>query len=135
MMEFLSVESINKKKGNRLSVDNISFKLNKGQRLGLAGETGSGKSTLLKIISGLEQTDAGCVKFKGNKVVGPYDKLIPGHEDIGYLSQHFELRNHYRVEEILEYATLLTAEKANIIFDVCRITHLLKRKTDQLSGG
>src|SRR6476660_1440979 len=131
-MEFLSVESIKKKKGNRLSVDNISFSLDKGQRLGIAGETGSGKSTLLKIISGLEQTDTGSVSFKGNKVIGPYEKLIPGHAGIAYLSQHFELRNHYRVEEILEYATLLSEEKAITIFEICQITHLLKRKTDQL---
>jgi ABC-type sugar transport system ATPase subunit len=135
MMEFLRVDEISKKKGDRLAVDNISFQLKQGEQLGIAGETGSGKSTLLKIISGFEQTDSGNIYFKGNKVPGPYDKLIPGHPGIAYLSQHFELRNHYRVEEILEYATLLTEEKANSIFEICRITHLLKRKTDQLSGG
>ena len=134
-MEFLRVDSINKQKGSRLAVDNVSFKLAKGQRLGIAGETGSGKSTLLKIISGFEQADSGTVYFKENKVLGPNDKLIPGHPGIAYLSQHFELRNHYRVEEILEYATLLSEEKANAIFDICRVRHLLKRKTDQLSGG
>jgi ABC-type sugar transport system ATPase subunit len=135
MMEFLRVESISKQKGNRLAVDNVSFHFAKGQRLGIAGETGSGKSTLLKIISGFEQADAGTVYFNQNKVIGPYDKLIPGHPGIAYLSQHFELRNHYRVEEILEYATLLSEEKASAIFEICRVTHLLKRKTDQLSGG
>jgi len=82
MMEFLRVESISKQKGNRLAVDNVSFHLSKGKRLGIAGETGSGKSTLLKIISGFEQADSGAVYFKGNKVLGPNDKLIPGHPGI-----------------------------------------------------
>ena len=118
-----------------MAVDNVSFQFAKGERLGIAGETGSGKSTLLKIISGFEQADSGAVYFNENKVFGPNEKLIPGHPGIAYLSQHFELRNHYRVEEILEYATLLSEEKANLIFDICRVRHLLKRKTDQLSGG
>ncbi|HSB94132.1 MAG TPA: ABC transporter ATP-binding protein, partial [Flavitalea sp.] len=135
MMEFLSVESITKQKGNRLAADNISFQVAEGQRLGIAGETGSGKSTLLKIIAALEQPDSGAVYFKGIKVPGPNEKLIPGHPNIAYLSQHFELRNNYRVEEVLEYATLLPEEKAQAIFDICRVTHLLKRRTDQLSGG
>jgi len=134
-MEFLTVDNLYKKKGNRSAVNGISFTLNEGVRLGIAGETGSGKSTLLKLIAGLEQCDSGKVYFNGELVLGPLDKLIPGHPGIAYLSQHFELRNHYRVEEILEYATLLSEERARLIFDVCRITPLLKRKTDQLSGG
>ena len=95
-----------------MAVDNVSFQFAKGERLGIAGETGSGKSTLLKIISGFEQADSGAVYFNENKVFGPNEKLIPGHPGIAYLSQHFELRNHYRVEEILEYATLLSEEKS-----------------------
>lgn len=135
VMDFLRVELLTKHKGSRPAVEGVSFTLRQGEQLGIAGETGSGKSTLLKIIAGFEQADHGRVSFKGHRVEGPLEKLIPGHPGIAYLSQHFELRNHYRVEEILEYATLLSAAEAARIFSLCRIEHLLKRKTDQLSGG
>ena len=105
------------------------------QKLAIAGETGSGKSTLLKMICGWVQPDAGEMLFDGNKIIGPEDQLLPGHPGIGYLSQHFELRNNYRVHELLEMALQLEQQLADKIFEVCRISHLLRRRTDQLSGG
>jgi ABC-type Fe3+/spermidine/putrescine transport system ATPase subunit len=89
----------------------------------------------MKMIAGLMQPDGGQVIFNGKRVEGPLEKLIPGTPGIAYLSQHFELRNNYRVEEILAYANVLPEEEAEILFEVCRINHFLTRRTDQLSGG
>lgn len=134
-MKFLEVNGIGKQIGLERVLDSISFELLQGVRLGIAGETGSGKSTLLKIIAGLVQADEGQVRFEGEKVTGPWEKLVPGHPSIAYLSQHFELRNNYRVEEILEYNTKISEADAALMFQICRIDHLLKRRTDELSGG
>lgn len=134
-MGFLEVSNISKKQGGNAIVDDVSFSQARFQKLAIAGETGSGKSTLLKMIAGLIQPDDGLIKFNDKHILGPEFKLIPGHPDIAYLSQHFELRNSYRVEEILSYSNKLTDEMANAIFEVCMINHLVKRKTDQLSGG
>ncbi|MDB5192381.1 MAG: transporter ATP-binding protein [Segetibacter sp.] len=134
-MSLLNVSGIGKQKNGEIILDNIHFTQEKGKKLAIAGETGSGKSTLLKIIAGLIQPDKGEVFFEGNRVLGPEEKLLPGHPAIAYLSQHFELRNNYRVEEVLEMANKMTPEEADLVFEVCRIKHLLKRKTDQLSGG
>lgn len=60
---------------------------------------------------------------------------MPGHPQIAYLSQHFELLNHYRVAELLEMNQQLTSEEAERIYAICRIDHLLQRWTHQLSGG
>lgn len=46
----------------------VSFKLERGEILGIVGESGSGKSTLLKLLSGLEEPDAGEIKLHGNKL-------------------------------------------------------------------
>jgi ABC-type sugar transport system ATPase subunit len=73
--------------------------------------------------------------FDNAKVAGPEERLIPGHPGIAYLSQDFELRNNYRMEELLAYANKLTAKEAEALYAVCRIDHLLKRKNDQVSGG
>jgi ABC-type sugar transport system ATPase subunit len=81
------------------------------------------------------QPDTGEVLFENERVLGPEEKLIPGHPHIAYLSQYFELRNNYRVEEILAMANKMSDKEAQTIYEVCRISHLLKRRTDQLSGG
>lgn len=118
-----------------LVLNNISFQQNEGQKIAITGASGAGKTTLLKIIAGWEQTDSGVVIFKGEKVKGPEEQLLPGHKGIAYLSQHFELWNNYTIHEILHYNTQLSDKESNKLFQICRIEHLLKRKTNQLSGG
>lgn len=134
-MDLLSVNQISKQANGVFALENISFSQPALKKISIAGETGSGKTTLLKIIAGLVQPDSGEVLFEGKRVEGPLEKLLPGHPAIGYLSQHFELRNNYRVEEELEARRLVSEARAIHIYEVCRISHLLKRKTDQLSGG
>jgi ABC-type Fe3+/spermidine/putrescine transport system ATPase subunit len=134
-MNFLQVSGISKALGGQVILQDIHFTQRKGQQIAIAGESGSGKSTLLKIIAGLIQPDAGEVLFEGSPVEGPNEKLIPGHPHIAYLSQHFELRNNYRVEEVLEYANTLPPEESKRLYEICHISHLLQRKTDQVSGG
>jgi ABC-type sugar transport system ATPase subunit len=134
-MNALCVSGISKRTGTDFLLDDIYFTQQRFQKIAIAGETGSGKSTLLKIIAGLIQPDGGEVLFENERVAGPDEKLIPGHPGIGYLSQHFELRNNYRVEELLEMANKVSDNEASAIYKICRITELLKRKTDQLSGG
>ncbi|MDB5230705.1 MAG: Fe(3+)-transporting ATPase [Chitinophagaceae bacterium] len=134
-MNLLTVSGVNKETGGNVILKDISFTQTKNQKIGIAGASGSGKTTLLKIISGLAQRSSGEVLLNNKKVWGPEEKLIPGHSSIGYISQHFELRNNYRVEEELSYTNQLPDAEAAAIYEVCRITHLLKRKTDQLSGG
>ncbi len=134
-MSFLQVTGIIKKEATTTPVKELSFIQQRAERLAIVGETGSGKSTLLKMISGLLQPDGGVVIFDGKPVKGPMQQLIPGHPRIAYLSQHFELRNHYWVEEVLQMVSQVTDEEASRIYAVCRIDHLLRRRTDQLSGG
>jgi iron(III) transport system ATP-binding protein len=134
-MNFLTVTDICKTEGAHTVVQDIRFTQHEHERLAIVGESGSGKSTLLKMIAGYTQPDGGQVRFLDKRVLGPDEHLIAGHPGIAYLSQHFELRNNYRVEEILAYANQLTDEEAQKIFEVCRITAFLKRKTHQVSGG
>lgn len=134
-MNLLSASDIGKKEGEEWLVKNISFTQAPLQKLALAGATGSGKTTLLKMIAGLTEPTTGTVAFKGERLKGPTEKLLPGHPAIAYLSQHFELRNHYRVQEILDMAKKVADSDAALIYDVCRISQLLTRWTHQLSGG
>jgi len=134
-VNFLEVSHVSKKSDDRIILKDISFRQKQFQRLVIAGETGSGKSSLLKIISGHMQADAGEVHLKGDKIKGPDESLVAGHTQIAYLSQQFDLPKFLRVEQVLEYASSIPAKEASSVFSVCRIDHLLQRKTDQLSGG
>lgn len=131
----LSLEGIGKFKDGKPILQGISFVQEPFQHIAIAGETGSGKSTLLKIIAGLVQPDEGLALLNGEKIKGPDDQLVPGHKGVGYLSQHFELRNNYWVHEILSYANRLTKAEADKVYAICQIDHLLGRRTHELSGG
>lgn len=134
-MNFLNVSGIGRSDEKGFELKNINFTQQQFQKIAVTGASGSGKSTLMKIIGGLVQPDSGKVLFEDVRVEGPAEKLIPGHPGVAYLSQHFQLLNNYRVEELLEYANKLSEEEANALYKICRIDHLLKRKTDQVSGG
>jgi ABC-type sulfate/molybdate transport systems ATPase subunit len=131
-MEFLQIEDVS---ACGRALQGISFSQSRRQRLAVAGATGSGKSTLLKVIAGLVQPDRGSVLLEGRRVLGPAETLVPGHPDIAYLSQDFELRNNYRVGDVLSYGSELTDEEAGALYSVCQIDHLVGRRTDQVSGG
>ncbi len=134
-MALLEVQHISKRQPDRIIIDNISFEQEALEKIAITGESGAGKSTLLKIISGLMQADAGTVLFNGEKVIGPEEKLLAGHKDIGYLSQHYELHNNYVVKDLIWFRMNVDEAEATELFHICRISHLLQRRTNQLSGG
>lgn len=134
-MSFLKVSGITRQGDNGPILNDVSFSQRRNQRIAMIGETGSGKSTLLKIIAGLIQPDSGEVRFEDDVLSGPNDELVPGHRQVGYLSQDYELPKFLRVEQALEYSRTLSHEDANRIFEICQIDHLYSRKTDQVSGG
>lgn len=134
-MSLLNVSGISKKQGEDYVLKNINFVQQPLQKIAIAGATGSGKTTLLKLIAGFIQPDAGEVLLEGTRIKGPSEKLLPGHPRIAYLSQNFELRNNYKVEELLQMSNKLSASDAMAVYEVCRIAHLLNRWSDELSGG
>ncbi|HRH47757.1 MAG TPA: ABC transporter ATP-binding protein [Panacibacter sp.] len=134
-MALLEVQHISKQSQGGLLINDISFKQEALQKIAIAGESGAGKTTLLKIISGHAQADSGTVLFNGKRVIGPEEKLLPGHKEIAYLSQEHDLLHNYKVEELVWFENQLTHDEAATLFEICQIDHLLKRKTDQLSGG
>ena len=134
-MALLQVEHLSGIEEGKITVQDITFTQQAFEKIAIAGATGAGKTSLLKMIGGLVQPASGQVLLNNERVKGPNEQLIAGHKKIAYLSQHFELRNNYRVYELLEMANLLEEAEAKKIYAVCRIDHLLNRWTDELSGG
>ena len=84
MKKILEVKSISKKyqgeKGEILAIDNVNFRVNKGEFMSIIGPSGCGKSTLLSIIAGLEKKTTGEIYIEGEKTEEISDK-------IGYMLQ------------------------------------------------
>src|SRR5512142_572035 len=61
--EVIEFENVSKAYGDRLLIDNLSFKIPAGAIVGIIGPNGAGKSTLFRMITGKEQPDSGTVKI------------------------------------------------------------------------
>ena len=75
----LKVKNIEKSFGNKKVLNNISFNLYKGERVGIIGKNGIGKSTLLKIIVDKLKKDSGEADFGSRVKMGYYDQ---DHQDL-----------------------------------------------------
>ncbi len=134
-MDLLTVTNISLTENGVAVLQPISFTHQAGQKLALAGESGAGKSTLLQIVAGLIQPSSGEVRVNGHRVRGPQEALVPGHPGVAYLSQKSDLPHALRVEQVLRYANKRPVGEAQAVYALCRIAHLMARRTDQLSGG
>ena len=98
----MSIEVINLTKiyGTQKAVDNISFKINKGEIVGFLGPNGAGKSTTMKILTGYLQQDAGIAKICDINVK---ENTINAKRKIGYLPEANPLYFEMYVKEYLSF--------------------------------
>ncbi|MEN8775976.1 MAG: ABC-F family ATP-binding cassette domain-containing protein [Polaribacter sp.] len=87
-MNYLSVENISKAYGERILFEDISFGINKDQKVAFIAKNGSGKTSILNIIAGLDVPDSG-------QVVSRKDISI------AYLSQKDDLNQDLTIEETI----------------------------------
>ena len=87
----ISVDGLTVEFGGFTLFDNISFVVNKKDRIALVGKNGAGKSTLLKIFAGLQSPTRGSIS-------------IPKDISIGYLPQQMQLKDSRTVREEAELA-------------------------------
>ncbi len=87
-MNYLSVENISKSFGDRVLFEDLSFGINKDQKIGFVAKNGTGKTTLLKIIAGDDTPD------NGNIIIRKDLKMA-------YLSQKEDLNEELTVEQTI----------------------------------
>ena len=131
----IKAKDIKKNVFDNIVIEIGELEIIKREKIVIVGETGSGKTTFLKLLGGLDYLDEGSIFINDVKLKGSNETLIPGHPSIAYLSQYFELFNNYYVDEILSYKNEFSIEESVELFEICKIDHLLKRKSNELSGG
>ena len=90
-MSLLTVENVTHGFGGRRILEEASFRLLKGEHVGLIGANGEGKSTFLNIITGKLQPDEGKVEWSK-------------HVSVGYLDQHSTLKPGMSIRNVLHEA-------------------------------
>lgn len=90
-MSLLNIENVTHGFGARQILENATFRLNKGEHIGLIGANGEGKSTFLNIITERLQPDSGNI-------------LRSRHVTIGYLDQHSVLKKGMTIRDVLRTA-------------------------------
>jgi branched-chain amino acid transport system ATP-binding protein len=98
----LVVEGLVKRFGGFTAVNNVSFKVDQGEILGLIGPNGSGKSTIFNMLSGTFPPTAGSIKFEGHELAGlsPHRTI---HRGIG---RTFQIPRPFRRLTIFENVAL-----------------------------
>lgn len=100
----LEVQDLHKSFGEKQVHQGVSFKLLKGEILGLFGGSGTGKSVILRSIIGLEKPDQGKILFEGDDLVTYEERdLFRIRTKIGYVFQNGALFDSLTVEENLAY--------------------------------
>jgi len=110
----ISIEGLTVEFGGRPLFDDISFVVNKKDRIALVGKNGAGKSTMLKIFAGLQEPTKGNVSY-------PKDLTI------GYLPQHMQLNEG---NTVLEEASLAFADIQRMERELDQVNKALAERTD-----
>ncbi len=132
----LEVKNVDKYYGNFKAVDNLSFKVDKGEIFGLLGVNGAGKTTTFRMIMNLIKPSSGTITFNGRKI--DYDVT----DKIGFLTEERSLLTKLTVkEQILFYGALKSLDNETILkrldklLERFEITDYKDRKINTLSKG
>lgn len=101
-MNYLSVENLSKSFGERVLFENISFGIDKGQKVAFIAKNGTGKSTLLKILAGEAGYDSGNVVFRNGIKTGILQQS-PNYKEELTISQTIFRTSSEQIDAILEY--------------------------------
>lgn len=133
------LENVTVKNNSDIILDNISFKINKGDFLGIIGPNGAGKTTLFKCILGLNKEFEGSIKIFDKDIRRSAKEI---YKRIGYIPQSnsFDPRFPATVNEIIHLGTFKdkghhNKEKLEELIQLTGIGEYLHKRIGDLSGG
>jgi sulfate transport system ATP-binding protein len=138
----LEISGVSKSFGRYPALKNVSLQAKDKEFLALLGPSGSGKTTLLRVLAGLEQPDAGEVRFGGEDFLS----LPVRRRKVGMVFQHYALFRHMTVAQNIAFGLnvrgraerptkeAIRARVADLL-SLVQLEGLDKRFPAQLSGG
>ncbi|HDR7471866.1 ABC transporter ATP-binding protein [Bacillus toyonensis] len=148
MRNILSVEKIEKYYGNKgnvtKAIDNISFKVDEGEFVGIMGPSGSGKTTLLNCISTIDHVTTGKIMINSSDITRLKSKSLDKfrQNELGFIFQDFNLLDTLTAYENIALALTIKGEKSSKIDGKIQavakyldIEQVLSKYPYQMSGG
>ena len=148
MQTILNVDKIEKYYGTKgnitKAIDNISFKVNEGEFLGIMGPSGSGKTTILNCISTIDNVTTGNIIINNKDITALKAKELEAfrRDELGFIFQDFNLLDTLTAYENIALALTIQKRKVTeidrLINDVAKklgINDILNQYHFQLSGG
>jgi sulfate/thiosulfate transport system ATP-binding protein len=134
----IEVESISKRFGDAVALDDVSLEVPTGSLTALLGPSGGGKSTLLRIIAGLDTADSGIVRIEGEDLTHTPARS----RGVGFCFQHYAPFRHLTVRrnvafglEIRHRPKAEVKARVDELLELVGLAHLGERYPSQLSGG
>jgi len=143
-MPDVRVEKLRKEYGEKVVVNNLTFKAENGKLTTLLGPSGSGKSTAIRMIAGLEKPNGGEI-WLGDRLVYKEEsgELVPSEKrNIGMVFQSYALWPHKNIAENIGFplrvrrmAKMEILQKVKKCLDLVSLSGYENRFPGQLSGG
>ncbi|MDD9721925.1 ABC transporter ATP-binding protein [Sulfitobacter sp. PR48] len=137
-MARVEINSITKRYGDVVALDEINLAVSEGEFLTLLGPSGSGKTTLLNMISGLGTPDEGRILIGGSDIT----HVSSADRNIGIVFQSYALFPHMTVFDNVAFPLRVRREPASVIreqvktaLDRVKLSGYAARKPAALSGG
>ncbi|BCZ45430.1 ABC transporter ATP-binding protein [Clostridium gelidum] len=148
MKSILSIERIEKYYGSKdnvtKAIDNISFKVDEGEFVGIMGPSGSGKTTLLNCISTIDNVTAGKIIINNSDITRLKSKELDKfrQNELGFIFQDFNLLDTLTGYENIALALTIKGEKSSEIDEKIKsvakhleIGQILDKYPYEMSGG
>ena len=141
--EYVKLENVSKIYGSKevkiIAVDEISFRIKKGEFVVVVGPSGAGKTTVLNILGGMDKATSGNVWIDGKNIAKYTDRQLTGYrrEDIGFVFQFYNLVPNLTALENVELALQICKDPldARTVLEEVGLRGRLTNFAAQLSGG
>ena len=139
-MANVALRHVSKRFGPVQAVDDLSLAIGDGEFVVLLGPSGAGKTTTLRLVTGLDQPDAGSISINGRDVTHE----PPGARDIAFVFQQYSLYPHLTVYDNLAFplrsparrvAEPIIRARVERTAELLRISAKLGNRATRLSGG
>ena len=119
-------ENISLAYGNRLILDNLSFKINEGEIFGMLGPNGVGKSTIFNLITGLINPNNGKIFITGHDVTNYPIYLRTKKFKVGYVPQYGGFFNDLTLHDNLKAISEIVIDNKNYRARCKKLSNLFK---------
>lgn len=121
-MHVVKLENVSKRINGKEIIDNVSFKVKKGEVLGLLGTNGAGKTTIIRLIVGLVRASSGTITISGHDNMLEYEKateklgaivespefypFMSGYQNLKYFSKMYRDITEEQIDKLVELSGL-----------------------------